>query len=224
MKLYQRMLFIIASIIGSIITIVILYIDSFEPDYSNHIKSENIQERAEIYFDNFGIPHIYAENEQDLFFSFGYIHAMERLFQMERIRRWGSGRLGEILGEELVEVDRLFRVLGVPEKARINAERIKSKTHTAYYKAASSYLKGVNTFIQEGKKPLEFYLLGIEKQPFTFEDLYLTTGYMSFSFAIGLVQDPLVTQIHNKWGEEYIKDLAITISRALNEFRFFPGG
>ena len=99
MKLYQRILFIIASIIGSIIIILILYIDSFEPDYSNHIKAERIQQRAEVYYDEFGIPHIYAENEQDLFFTFGYIHAMERLFQMEMIRRLGSGRLAEILGE-----------------------------------------------------------------------------------------------------------------------------
>jgi len=209
MKKYQKILFIIASILGSIAIIIVLYIDSFEPEYSNHIKINGIQERTEVLFDEYGIPHIYAENEQDLFFTFGYVHAMERLFQMEMIRRLGSGRLAEILGEELIETDKLFRILGIANKAKINAKNIESKKHLPFYKAASAYLEGVNAFIEHGQKPLEFYILGIDKQPFTFEDLFLTTGYMSFSFMIGLDQDPVITQIHNELGEEYLKDLAI---------------
>ena len=86
MKQYQKILFIIASVLGSLFIILILYIDNFGPQYSRHIRVEGIRNRTEIQFDEFGIPHIYAENEKDLFFSLGYVtsfHSPKRISILE---------------------------------------------------------------------------------------------------------------------------------------------
>src|SRR5262245_3247531 len=72
-----------------------------KPKYRGNIRVSGLKAPSEIYFDKYGIPHIYAGNEEDLYFSLGYVHAQDRLFQMELLRRVSSGRLSEVFGEEL---------------------------------------------------------------------------------------------------------------------------
>ena len=68
--------------------------------------------------DPWGIPHIYAENDSDLFVAFGYAMAQDRLFQLDYLRRKGAGRLAEILGSEALSSDLLVRTVGLPHIAR----------------------------------------------------------------------------------------------------------
>src|SRR5713226_565535 len=65
-----------------------------------------LHEPIEIITDRYGVPHIYAQNEDDLYFAQGYVHAQERLWQMELNRRTASGRLSEIFGKIAIETDR----------------------------------------------------------------------------------------------------------------------
>src|SRR5690349_10501299 len=84
-----------------------------QPQKNGTLQLQGLHEAVEIITDRYGIPHIYAENEDDLYFSQGYIHAQERLWQMELNRRISSGRLCEIFGSLTLEVDRFSRRLGM---------------------------------------------------------------------------------------------------------------
>src|SRR5690606_7288213 len=67
---------------------------------------------VEVYRDGWGVPHIYASHADDLFMAQGYVHAQDRFYQMELARRIGQGRLAELFGEDLVDMDRFIRTVG----------------------------------------------------------------------------------------------------------------
>ncbi|VAV85016.1 Penicillin amidase family protein [hydrothermal vent metagenome] len=183
------------------------FANSLKPTYNGTVDIKNIQEKVEVYYDTYGVPHIYAQNENDAFTALGYVHAQDRLWQMELLRRIPTGRLAEIFGEELVKTDRLFIGLGIDEASERTIAKI--DTTSKSYQLTKAYLNGINQFIEEGPKPIEFYLTGIERQPFTVKDVQNVTGYMAFSFAMAHKTDPLLTNIKNKLGTQYLTDLAI---------------
>ena len=76
------------------------------PRTKGKVHLDGLHERVEVITDRYGVPHIYAQNEDDLFFAQGYIHAQERLWQMEFNRRIGSGRLSEVFGKVALDADR----------------------------------------------------------------------------------------------------------------------
>src|SRR6266550_6897182 len=94
------------------------------PQKSGTLHLQGLHEAVEIITDRYGVPHIYAENEDDLYFAQGYTHARERLWQMELNRRIGSGRLSEIFGEIALETDRFCRRLGMHRAAAAEVERL----------------------------------------------------------------------------------------------------
>jgi penicillin amidase len=72
-----------------------------------------LTEAVEITRDTYGVPMIEARNDHDLMFALGYVHAQDRLWQMDMARRLGEGRLSELLGEVTVPFDRMFRIVGI---------------------------------------------------------------------------------------------------------------
>ncbi len=88
-------------------------------------------EPIEIITDRYGVPHVYAQNEDDLYFAQGYVHAQERLWQMELNRRIGSGRLCEIFGEISLETDRFCRRLGMHRAVAAEVKRLAE--HSKHY-------------------------------------------------------------------------------------------
>lgn len=187
---------------------VYFYLLSTKPVYNGNITLDGLQSPVKVIYDPYGIPHIYAGNERDAFLALGYVHAQDRLFQMELLRRVGSGRLSEIFGKDMVEVDRLFRTLGIQQAAKQSAALYLNSDTAPYQKNALAYLDGINQYIERGKNPIEFQLLGIKKQKFTPEDIYCIVGYMSFSFAEALRSDPIFEKIKEKYGENYLADIA----------------
>ena len=133
------------------------------PQYEGEIAIPKLQDRVTIHFDDFGVPHIKAENNHDLFMAFGYVHAQERLFQMEMMRRAGSGTLAEIIGQPMIKVDRIFLTLGMKEYAERSAAQLESQKGSAMYNAMEAYLAGVNYYIENGPTPPEFSIIGITK-------------------------------------------------------------
>lgn len=160
------------------------------------------------YFDPYGIPHIYADNETDALRALGYVHAQDRLWQMELLRRVAKGRLSEVFGEDMIKTDKFFLSLGIADHTKETIAALDMQSEAIVLSQA--YLDGINEFIKNGPTPIEFYLTGIEKEPFTIEDVYNAVGYMAFSFAMAHKTDPLLTSMRNKLGEEYINDLAIS--------------
>ncbi|MCH7401922.1 penicillin acylase family protein [Belliella kenyensis] len=181
----------------------------FSPKYSGEIDLEKLNSDTDIFFDDFGIPHIYAQNAEDAYFSLGYIHAQERLFQMEMMRRVGTGTLAEILGEDLVEVDKFFRTLGIPKHAKWSDAVWANNKKSPWKAATNAYLSGINSYIENGKLPIEYTLLGTKPRLFTTEDIHGIIGYMSFTFAMAMKTDPLVTKMARTLTPAHMEVLSI---------------
>jgi len=127
------------------------YLHSLTPKPSGQIALQGLNQEVEVFFDKFGIPHIYGQNEEDVYFALGYVHARERLFQMEMMRRVPAGRLSEILGKDLLETDRFFRILGLNRWAEQAAEHSKTcpnltsrRPWPTWPASTSSFWKGKN--------------------------------------------------------------------------------
>ncbi len=204
MKVLKWIIIVSLIVIIGAISIAFLYLQSSRPVYHGELHIKGISNQVKIYFDNYGIPHIVAQNEKDAYFALGYVQAQERLFQMELLRRISAGRLSEVLGEDMIPVDAFFRTLGIYKSAREAAAMFFSKPEEPWQHNTLSYLRGVNAFIASGPTPPEFVLLQIPKEKFTPEDIYLITGYMSFSFAEALKTDPILDKINRRLGASYL--------------------
>ena len=186
-----------------------LYSRTLYPTYEGELSLENLSENVTVHFDENGVPHINAETQKDAYTALGYVHAQDRLWQMELIRRIAPGRLSEIFGDKLVETDVFFAGLGLVEDA--NESITKIDINSEAYKLTIAYLDGVNQFVEEGATPIEYNLIGLEKTKFTVNDVYNVFGYMSFSFAIAQKTDPLLQEIKEKLGDNYLAELEIPV-------------
>ena len=158
---------------------------------------------VQVSYDERGVPHIEAGNEADLYRALGYVHAQDRLFQMEMARRLARGELADILGPKLLDVDRLFRTLGLRDHAERQVARM--DRNSPVWQALEAYLDGVNQYQDSRPAPLEFDLLGIPKQAFTPVDTLAVTGYLAYSFAAALRTEPVLTQVRDQLGAAYLK-------------------
>ena len=186
-----------------------LYSRTLYPTYEGELSLENLSENVTVHFDENGVPHINAETQKDAYTALGYVHAQDRLWQMELIRRIAPGSLSEIFGDKLVETDVFFAGLGLVEDA--NESITKIDINSEAYKLTIAYLDGVNQFVEEGATPIEYNLIGLKKTKFTVNDVYNVFGYMSFSFAIAQKTDPLLQEIKEKLGDNYLAELEIPI-------------
>ncbi|SHF68888.1 penicillin amidase [Flavobacterium fluvii] len=199
----------------------VVYVLSQKPKYEGELHLKNIQKQTTVYFDDFGVPHIYADSQKEAMTTLGYVHAQERLWQMELMRRIAPGRLSEMFGSKLVKVDSFFAGLGIDE----NSEKAIAKLdkNSEPYQLALAYIDGINQYLEEGKTPIEFQLLGLRKDKFTLKDVYNIFGYMSFSFAMAQKTDPLMTEIRDKLGAEYLKDFGLDGSLGTTQIKNFDG-
>lgn len=184
-----------------------VYVYTHTPEYTGIKAMDHLNDKVDVYFDTYGIPHIYANTEEDALRALGYVHAQDRLWQMELLRRIGKGGLSEIFGEDMLKTDKFFLSLGIDDASQQTVDKISKSSPMV--KLSQAYLDGINKYMEEGPTPIEFHLTGLEKTPFTLKDIYNTVGYMAFSFAMAHKTDPLLTNIKNSLGPEYLADLAI---------------
>ena len=208
-KKIKKIVFIIISILGLVVLGVFIFVQSLKPTYEGEKKLAHLTEEVNVYYDSYGIPHIYGENQKDAFRALGYVHAQDRLWQMELIRRIGKGGLSEVFGKDVLEIDKLFISLGIDENSRQTVANLDMNSEEV--QLSKAYLDGINQFIKEGPTPIEFYLTGIQKENFTLKDVYNTMGYMAFSFAMAHKTDPLLSNLKDKLGAKYLEDLGIDI-------------
>ena len=136
------------------------------------VAAAGLKADVQVTRDTWGVPHIYAGSDEDLFFAQGFVAAQDRLWQMEIWRRTAEGRLAEIYGESAVGRDRIARLL----KYRGPFD---DKEFTAYHPQArrlmAAFVKGVNAYIaaSANRPPVEFVLTGIKPEPWTVETLLL---------------------------------------------------
>lgn len=211
MKYIKRILLLIAVIFLLAVIAGGIFLLAHKPKLKGEISLSGMETPVHVWFDDYGVPHIYAENTRDGYRAFGYLHAQDRLFQMELMKRVGAGRLAEIFGAPLASTDAFFRTIGTNRRARYDAERFDQLPHPVK-EATLAYIAGVNEYIQNGTLPLEFKIIGIEPEPYTVEDLYCIAGYMAYSFALALRTDPVLEYIQSELGQEYLNDLNLAVN------------
>ena len=128
---------------------------------------------VEVVRDRHGVPHVLARNEEDALFALGYVHAEDRLWQMEMNRRIGAGRLAEVLGTPALATDRLLRVLGLHHRAKATLAHLSPGAR----RRIDAYVNGVNAWMEgrTGPLPPEFLILGFEPEPWTAADTVVWT-------------------------------------------------
>ncbi|MBD3230132.1 MAG: hypothetical protein GF329_18280 [Candidatus Lokiarchaeota archaeon] len=127
------------------------------------IRDSRLTSDVHVNIDTNGIPHIYAETDEDLYFALGYLHGYNRLFEADMFRRYASGMLSEILGEDLLSTDIYMRTLGFYRRAKEEIDFLKVNA-TPYYDLLQSYCNGMNVYIDSivpNNLPLEYYILSI---------------------------------------------------------------
>ncbi len=157
---------------------------SSSPVSGNKFLLQGLYNRVEIIIDNRGVPHIYASNDHDLFYAVGFMHARERLWQMDIQRRYAEGRLAEIVGKDALNNDVFMRTIGLGRAANMTALMIKNE-YPNYYELYEAYADGVNAYIQlaekENKLPLMFKLLNYKPDPWTPTDSIAFAKLMAWS-------------------------------------------
>jgi penicillin amidase len=209
MSLRKILKYVLVLLVLVILTAWVI-LQSHQPQLRGKSKMAGLKSDVEVFYDDYGIPHIYANSAEDAYMAFGYVHAQDRLFQMELMRRAGLGRLSEIFGAEFTEADIFFRTLGTNRQAEKDSARFE-KMPANMQKIVNAYLHGVNDYIKNGKLPLEYTLIGIDPEPFTIKDMYAVAGYTAYTFAYALRTDPLVEDIYLNLGEDYLRDFDLAI-------------
>jgi len=217
MKIIKRIIITLIIIVIVFITASYFWLRSTKPDYSGSLNLPGLNNKVEVIFDDYGVPHIYAQNSHDAYMALGYVQAQERLFQMEMLRRVTSGRLSELLGAKFLNTDKTMLTLSIREMAIKSADKFFAEIDEPYKQETLDYLKGINSFIAVGTLPIEFKLLNFKPEPFEPVDVYTIIGYMSLSFTSALTQEPIVTRILENLGKDYLIDLDLdSISNTLH--------
>lgn len=187
------------------------------PDYNGNVVIESMQGRAEVLRDTFGIPHIYAENAEDLYRVTGYLMAQDRLWQMDLLRRFATGRLSEIFGERAVETDRLYRALRIEDKSKL----IMRRTEPEINACVKAFAEGVNCYLRENEKnlPFEFTILGYKPEPWLPIHTYNMIGYFSWSSSSAWRSEPALYKMSRIVNEELARELVPDIK---NHQAIFP--
>jgi penicillin amidase len=173
--------------------------------YGGEIQLAGVQAPVEITFDGKGIPQLWAQNGRDLYFALGFVHASERLFQMELIRRLAQGSLAEILGPSLLKMDRQQRTIGFWRLARRDEPSLDDSTRMLL----NDYCAGINTWVAQQKiLPPEFVLLNFRPEDWKPLDC-LTIGIYQTWFAHALMDhDQQYQSLVEKLGKSVKSQLA----------------
>lgn len=219
MKKLKKVLLIIVAFLFVIALSLFIYLQTTKPQYEGEISLKGISKETTVYFDDYGVPHIYATTQKDAMVALGYVHAQDRLWQMELMRRIAPGRLSELFGTKALANDKFFAGIGIDENSEKAVAQLDKNSET--YQLATAYLDGINQYIKNGKTPIEFQLVGVKKEKYTLKDIYNIFGFMSFSFAMAQKTDPLLTDIRDKFGMDYLKDFGIDGSLGTQQLKSF---
>jgi penicillin G amidase len=173
------------------------------PDYNKSVQISGLTGEVTILRDTFGIPHIYAENEKDLYRAVGFAMAQDRLWQMDLLRRVTQGRLSEILGNKMAETDLLMRALRIQEKS----EKLLAGASPEIIEALESFTEGVNEYIRFNPLPPEFKILSYHPDYWQPVHSVNLIGYMSWDLSSGWGTEFLLNQLKSVMSEEQILDL-----------------
>jgi len=164
-----------------------------------------LSKQVDIYTDKYGVPHVFADNEQDLFFAAGYIAARDRLFQLSLVSLAVRGGLSSVLGPEYLEKDIYFRTWKIHETAKKLVENMDARNKIIF----EDFCKGINYRIDEvyNDPPLEFKLIGFKPSHW---DPSIVAGYarmMAHEMSGSWKPEVVFGAIESYFGTEMLKDI-----------------
>ncbi|MGB6865098.1 MAG: penicillin acylase family protein [Candidatus Aminicenantaceae bacterium] len=227
MRILKKILVTLLILLGIGLIIGILYVRQLSrkglPDYNAEVKLEGMLGQVTVYRDAYAVPHIYADNEKDIYRATGYVMAQDRLWQMDLFRRATTGRLSEIFGPDLVEADLLMRALRIPEKSQM----VLSHQNQDILGILKAFADGVNQFIKihQDNLPLEFSLLGYKPEDWAPEHTINLIGYMAWDLTFPWRSEILLFKIAQKIGSdnpkliELVPDLSLQTTLGYPKFR-----
>lgn len=181
-----------------------LYLRSGLPQTTGTLTLAGLDGPVEVVRDENGVPHIFAATDHDAIFALGYVHAQDRMWQMEMNRRIGSGRLSEYLGEATLDIDKYQRTMGY-RRASAAAWDVLSDQSRAILTA---YADGVNAWIGEGHTlPPEYILLGVKPEPWDVLDSMVWIKMMQYDLGGDYELELLRPQVIAALGEERASQL-----------------
>ncbi len=160
---------------------------------------------VEVLRDQYGIPHILAESDRDAAFALGYVHAQDRLWQMESMRRLGAGRLSEVMGDFGLATDRYMRTLGLYRRAEAQIDVLSPEV----LEMLKAYADGVNAWLtsRPGALPPEFVLLFHEPAPWRIADSLVWGKLMGWQLATNRIEEMVRGRLAQRLSQERIKEL-----------------
>ncbi|MGB2771995.1 MAG: penicillin acylase family protein [Anaerolineae bacterium] len=173
--------------------------------HQGSLRLPGLQATVEVLRDRWGIPHVYAGSEADLWFAQGVIHAQDRLWQMELSRRVAQGRLAELFGSQGLEADRLSRTVGLQRSAARELAALPPRPLAALQR----YADGVNAIIARlgPRPPAEFTLLRFSPEPWTPLDCLACARVFAWSLSGNWESELLRTTLLARLGPERTADL-----------------
>ena len=211
LRIFLSLLLLLVFLLAGVLGYAYFVARSALPQLDGNLPVEGLSSPVKVTRNAQGVPAIEAANLEDLFFAQGYVTAQDRLWQMDVMRRFGSGELSEILGEDTLKIDREQRILGLRARAK-KSLRMASPRDRSYFDA---YARGVNAFIaaHSDALPVEFRILKYRPKPWQAEDSIVIANQMVKDLNFYTFEDALEREkILAKLGPELTADLYVNKS------------
>jgi len=192
------------------------------PQVSGTLKVPGLKGEVKVFRDQWGVPHIFTEDEHDLFFADGYVQAQDRLWQMVFFRAIALGRLCEIFGNvgmpgpslegmplSTLEMDKRERIMGMNYLGNVG-ELLLARTNPEILAQLQAFCDGINAFIRQnqGHLPIEFQVLYFEPEPFRPADIIALSRFYGSVLCANLDKELTRYALIKKYGEEVAWKLA----------------
>lgn len=201
------------------------------PTEKGSIQVDGLRVSVQVYRDPWGVPHIIAQNDHDLFFASGFVTAQDRLWQMDMFRRAANGQLAQAYGEDLLKADVLARTIGFSRIAKNILEHASDESR----QILQAYADGINALIERKSHhlPIEFSLARYLPEPWEIEDSIAFLRLLGWHLTMAWYIDLVYGQLLEKFGEEKTLELlptypqnarkiltTLSIKPSVQEFRY----
>lgn len=183
---------------------IYLYLQQSLPIENGQLNLAGLHGSVTVTRDQHGIPLIKAQSDRDAFFALGFLHAQDRLWQMEYKRRLGKGELSEILGVATLESDKFMRTLGIYRAAARSFENLNSEQKLGL----SAYTQGINAWLDSKPRlPIEFYYYGVTPKRWQEADSLLMIKLLALNLGANYQHELTNLMLFNHLGETAAREL-----------------
>ncbi|MFC2084608.1 penicillin acylase family protein [Bacteroidota bacterium] len=175
------------------------------PKYEGNLIVHGLQSEVQIYRDEYGISYIKAVSHTDAAFGLGFVHAQERLFQMDLARRAGQGRLSEVFGNNTSVFDKMFKTLGIYQHVVENYNNLNSVSK----ELLEAYSKGVNEYMKtvEGNYSIEFDVLDYDPYEWKPQHSLVIAKLLAWELNVSWWTDLAFTHLVQKLGKSKAEEI-----------------